>query len=124
MNLSKVRIFVVALLVILSLTSIASTTQAQAAYIARDALIHAVGNTSYELPVFVVKVSGGTGACGNSTITFPESTLPDPNNPAYIRLYERAYSTALTAFAAGKRVDIYNYDGSDCDNASFIEVKQ
>jgi hypothetical protein len=86
-------------------------------YIVDGARVVSVANTASNQTVFIVKTSGGTGACTNgSWITFSPASAPDADT------YKRAYTAALLAFTTGALVKIYNYSSGTCDGASFIEL--
>jgi len=92
-------------------------------YIAINAEITQVFNTHSNSPSFGIVVAGGTGACSGKQITFPISAAGDIKD-GKSNIHLRAYSTALTALTTGFKVDIYNYSGSDCNNAAFIRIKK
>jgi hypothetical protein len=86
--------------------------------LAVDASIARVRNTVSNSTSFSVQVSGGTGPCAivGQWITFPVSAAADADT------HKRTYATVLTALALGLQVRIYNYSGSACDGASYIEI--
>ena len=92
-------------------------------YIATGSEITQVFNTNSNKASFGIVVTGGTGTCAGKQITFPISAAGDfKDGKSDIHL--RGYSTALTALTTGLKVDIYNYSGSDCENAAFIRIKK
>jgi hypothetical protein len=76
-----------------------------------------ITNTGANMPVFSIEVSGGsTNLCGSGWITFPVSAAPDADT------HKRAYAAALLALSTGLSVRVHNYQGSDCNSASYIEL--
>ncbi|MGR6871042.1 DUF5992 family protein [Pseudomonas sp. HK3] len=77
---------------------------------------------------FYLKLSGGVGDCAENNnkgwVIFPGvNTSENPTDIPNEASWNRLYSTALMAFAAGKLVRIYSYDNTgNCAKASFIEV--
>lgn len=73
---------------------------------------------------FFLRLSGGTGVCETQDwVVFPGiSTVDNPTDIPNEAVWNRLYSTALMAFAAGKKIRVYSYSSSDCSKASFIEV--
>ena len=86
-------------------------------YLARNAIVTHVANTSSNEKNFAIQVSGGSiGTCSGKWIVFPESAAA--NSAAH----QRAYSTALTALTTGLKVQIHNYTNGTCSLASYIEI--
>jgi hypothetical protein len=67
---------------------------------------------------FFIVVTGGTGPCittgTQNNIYFPKASAGTPE------VFDRAFSTALTALASGQKVNIYNYVDGTCNAA--IEI--
>jgi hypothetical protein len=84
----------------------------------QDAKIEGIANTNSNQEKFNIWVSGGTGPCVNRQIVFPRSAA------ASAEIYNRAYSAALTAFASGSKISIYDYDGASCSNAAYIKLQK
>ena len=97
---------------------IASFNAYSGTYVVLDAEITNIANTSSNGANFALATKGGTGPCTNQWIVFYESDASNSN------AHQRAYSTALMAFATGLKVNIHNYTSSSCDHASYIEVKK
>lgn len=74
---------------------------------------HATGNGKY----FAVKVDSGVGPC-NGWIYFQE------DGAASLATYNQAFSIALTALTADKKVRIHNYLSDSCVGASFIAISR
>lgn len=76
-----------------------------------------IANTSSNQSVFEILVSGGSyNLCGGGWINFPVSAAPD------VDTHKRAYASALLAMTTGALVRVYNYLGTDCSTASYIEL--
>lgn len=73
-----------------------------------------MGNIDQNQDKFFVVVSGGQTNC--SAITFTREAAPSQ------KAFDRAFTLAVTAQVAAKRVSIYNYSGSSCSGASYIEM--
>jgi hypothetical protein len=103
---------------VLSLSAlIAPLRQAVVAYLAFDAKITRVANTSSNNSSFSVLVTGGTGPCTNGGwISFPVSIAPDPDT------HKRAYAAALLALTTGMSLRIHIYTNDDCHAATYIEI--
>ena len=87
-------------------------------YIAKDATLSSVANTFGVGDNFIVNAIGGTSnQCQGINIWFKLETV---TNEA---IHARAYSTALTAFASGSKVNIWSVDGT-CEGANHIQVKK
>jgi len=89
-------------------------------YIVSGATVTKVMNTYSNKAQFAITVSGGSGVCANKIIIFPLSATVGENKESH----SRAYATALTAITTDIKVDVYNYSGSDCNNASFIRMNK
>lgn len=85
-------------------------------YVVKDAVITSVSNTNGNREEFTIWVSGGTGSCVDTTITFPASSAGSES------VYQRAYAAALAAFASGARVWVHNYVDDSCAAASYIRL--
>jgi len=78
--------------------------------------IKIVSSNYYDTGAFAVQVEGGQGACAGATwIVFP---VPATN----VESWKNSFEIAQTAFLTGHKVNIYNYDSSDCGNARFIQL--
>lgn len=98
-----------------ALMSIAGTASAE--YIIHNAKIASITNTGSNQATFAIKTKGGTGYCaGHPYIKFPVTASADEG------IHKRAYQAALTALANNLTVRVHNYYGTDCNNASYIEV--
>lgn len=100
---------------------IVQNTACAAGYVAFNATISGVFNTSQFGVNFGVRMSGtGTGTCAgaNAIIQFNPANFPS------IEEYKRAFALATTAYLTGKRVDIWDNSGTvtDCSHADFIEI--
>jgi hypothetical protein len=91
---------------------------AQGGYVVTGATITHVTNTSGNAAAFSITVSGGTGSCAGSTITFLQTAAPDADT------FKRAYVAALMALSVGLHVTVYNYTDTTCNLASYIDVYQ
>ena len=100
----------------LALVLLSNFALASGAFIAEGSTIESIANTSSNTDSFSISVKGGTGVCGNTTILFPRNATTSSE------VHRRAYSTALTAFSMGAKVKVYNYIGSDCQNAAYIQI--
>ena len=92
------------------------STTIYADYVVTDAKIEKMANTSGNSDEFAIWVTGGHGNCKDSLIKF---RLADSSSPG---VFDKAYSTALAAFAAGYRIRVHNYHNTSCDNASYIKI--
>ncbi|MCX4030493.1 hypothetical protein H0A36_26225 [Endozoicomonas sp. SM1973] len=84
-----------------------------------NAKITGIGNTPDGTESFFVTTSGGTGPCATGVIVFPESISSQSK-------FNRAYSTALTAYTTGnERVNIETLTAGEtnCRMASFIYLR-
>jgi hypothetical protein len=91
---------------------------ATAEYLVKGATVSEVSNTAGNEELFYISVSGGTGRCADSQIRFP---LADAGSE---KIYDRAFSIALTAYASGEKINIYDYSESstDCNGAESIRL--
>ena len=81
------------------------------------ATIGRVSNTASNQDIFYIIVVGGTGPCANSKIRFPLSEAGSE------KIYDRAFSMALTAYASGSKIEVVDYDDPvDCYGAESIHV--
>ena len=92
------------------------SSMSYADYVVTDAKIDKISNTSGNTDEFAIWVSGGTGNCKDTLIKF---RLVDSGSEG---VFNKAYSTALAAFAAGYRIRVHNYHNTSCENASYIEI--
>jgi len=83
----------------------------------KGATVTAIANTNNNEAKFTIWVSGGTGPCASSSITFPASA----SRP---EVYERAYATALMAYATGDVISAHDYYSDKCYNAAYIRVSK
>ncbi|GAB5386996.1 MAG: hypothetical protein Alis3KO_41190 [Aliiglaciecola sp.] len=90
--------------------------EANGTYIVKNAVITSIANTSGNSEKFTIWVEGGSGSCANSIIVFPRTAASSDE------IYSRAYSAALTAFTSGKKIWVHNYEGDQCNNASYIRL--
>ena len=89
-----------------------------AGYIVKDATVTSVANTFGSGNNFIVNATGGTNnKCQGLNIWFKLDTVTNEI------IHARAYSTALTAFASGSKVNIWSTDGT-CEGAGHIQVKK
>ena len=98
---------------------------ANPAHVVTGATVVGVENTSFGTDEFVVFTSGGTGVCANRHVRFyrAEANASAGNAEAGGDIYKRAYSSALTAFAAGFKVNIATIsDNSSCDKVVWIKI--
>jgi len=93
-----------------------SSASAAGGYVVNDATVINIANTNGNTPAFVVTVTGGTGPCAGTNITFTQSAAVDADT------FKRAYAAALLAFTTGSTVSIYNYGDTSCTNATYIIV--
>ena len=93
-----------------------SSAYAAGGYVVNDATIANIANTNGNTPAFVVTVTGGTGPCAGTNITFTQSAATDADT------FKRAYAAAILAFTTGSTVSIYNYTDTTCTNAVYIIV--
>ena len=91
---------------------------AAGAYIVQGAIITNIMSTNGNTAGFAIITSGGSGACVNAEVYFPQSAAPDADT------FKRAYTAALTAMTTGMRVTIYNYADSTCLTASYVQIYQ
>lgn len=91
---------------------------AAAEYLVTDATVVEIGNTAGNADLFYVETSGGAGPCANQQIRFKLSNAGSPE------IFNRAFSMALTAYASGAKVSIYDYHEiqSDCDHAEGFKL--
>jgi Family of unknown function (DUF5992) len=93
--------------------------EVNAGWLAWDAQLTAVTNTSGNTDSFVVLFTGGTGACASQgQVTFPRDATTSQE------VLRRAYATALMALATGMKVNIYNYESDSCDRAAHIWISK
>lgn len=79
---------------------------ANAAWLVDGAKIVEISNTVNNLDVFYIITEGGTGPCANTQIRFPLSHATSE------KIYDRAFSMALAAYASDSRIKVYDYDES------------
>jgi hypothetical protein len=84
----------------------------------KDAKVTAISNTNDNEKRFTIWVSGGSGPCLNSSISFPATAAGSPE------VYQRAYATALMAYASGDSISAHDYYSSNCHNAAYIRVSK
>ena len=90
-------------------------------WLANSVEITSVANTSNNAMAFTVETTEHSKDCSGKTITFPLNVAGNAGNNKEI--HSRAYSTALAAMMAGKKVSIYSYaDQSVCTQAAYIRV--
>lgn len=92
------------------------SSYASAGWLAQDATVEFVENTSGNSDVFTVLVSGGTGPCISALITFPKSSATSE------AIYTRAFTLLTAANLSGRKVSIYNYVDQSCSNAVGIRL--
>lgn len=83
----------------------------------RDATVLEVANHATGGKNFAVKIEGGTGVC-TGWVYFFEDQAPSAAT------YNQAFSIALTAVTAGKKVRIHNYTDDSCTGATFISLSR
>lgn len=89
-------------------------------YIAIDSKITKIGTTAGNGESFWVVATGGTGPCVTTGV---QNNIYFPREAAGTeKVYDRAYAAALSALAAGKKVNIYNYVDGICGKAAAIEI--
>ncbi|WP_325892443.1 DUF5992 family protein [Grimontia sp. NTOU-MAR1] len=101
---------------IISLSLVLFATVSHAEYIVKDAIITSIANTNSNGENFTVWVEGGSGPCTDRAVTFPRRAVSSNE------IHARAYSAALSALSTNHKVDIYDYSGSNCGNASYIRL--
>ncbi len=90
-----------------------------AGYLVQGGTITKVMNTEDSVDRFQIRVEGGTpNLCQGINIKFDSSKV------ANAATHARSYSSALTALTTGMKVSIYNYNGSDCNGAAYIELSK
>lgn len=100
------------------ITLYSNTLLATAGYIVKDATISSVANTFGTGDNFIVNAAGGsTNKCLGVNIWFKLETV------SFQTIHARAYSTALTAYTSGSKVNIWSNDGT-CEGAYHIQVKK
>lgn len=92
------------------------SSYACAGWIAQDATVEYVENTSGNNDVFTVLVSGGTGPCVSTLITFPKSSATSE------AIFTRAFTLLTAANVSGRKVSIYNYLDQSCTNAVGVRL--
>ena len=88
----------------------------QVGYIVQGATLTLVASTSGNQDSFRVSYTGGTGDQCNGQIWFHLSHAGSES------VYKNAFAVAMTAFIAGKKVDIYRYIDSQICAAAFISM--
>ena len=97
------------------LAVISSTSHA--GYLIQGATIVSVTNTANQSQAFAVYFTGGAGICASSgQIVFPQSAAVDADT------FKRAYAAALAGAVTKARFDAFDYAGTNCSNAGFIQV--
>ena len=94
-----------------------NTANVHAGWLNQGGKITQLYNTSNKNNIYAtfgITVSGGSGSC--STILFPRSAAANAD------VHKRAFSMAMLAYTNEDSVSVYNYSGSSCDGASFIQV--
>ncbi|ABU70935.1 DUF5992 family protein [Vibrio campbellii] len=94
------------------------STSALSGDIVNNGVITEVRNTGSNVDMFEIVVSNGTGPCSGKTIKFPRSDAVTKE------VHDRAFSTALTAFASGSKVRVYNYRDDTCNHAVYISIRK
>jgi uncharacterized protein DUF5992 len=112
-NLNKVSIMKKLFFVLLLAFPILSNAALQ---LVKGATITSIANTNGDQESFTIWISGGTGPCVDSTLTFPKTAVSS------LEIYQRAYATALAAFAAGFTVTAHDYQSELCHNAGYIKI--
>ena len=103
--------------------AISSEVLAGSGYIATSVEVDEVTNTASNGKSFSIKVSGGDGShpCEDTVITFPLSKAGNSGNDTDI--HTRAFSLAITALTAGKKISVVNYeDDTSCNGAAYIKL--
>ena len=103
----------IVLLVVLAMQPAVST----AGELTKDATVLEVANHATGGKNFAVKIEGGTGVC-TGWVYFFEEQAPSAAT------YNQAFSIALTALTAGKKVRIHNYTDDSCTGATFISLSR
>lgn len=106
------------LIYILVLMTVAHLSHADA--LADGGKIYSIANTSSNTDKFSIWVTGGTGECvgPGQQIVFQRLTTVDP-------IYERAYATALMAYATQDDVTVDDYGvAGTCGSARYIKVSR
>ncbi|WP_444933509.1 DUF5992 family protein [Microbulbifer sp. JTAC008] len=106
-----------------SLMALSMQAVADKGWIATDVEVTAVTNTNSNGQSFSVVVTDGDGnyPCEDTTIGFPLGAAGKEGGDEGI--HNRAFSLAITALTAGKRVSIYSYsDNSICSGAAHIKL--
>jgi hypothetical protein len=94
----------------------ALTAQANAGWLIQDGIVEFVENTSGNSDVFTAFVSGGSGPCNSTLITFQKSSAANED------VYARAFTLLTAANVSGKKVSIYNYVDQSCGNAVGVRL--
>lgn len=97
------------------------STAAQAGWIAQNATVKRVENTSNNVDMFAVVVEGGSGPCVSTAsqtqlIFFPRA------NAGSEHVHDRAFAMVLSAQATQNPVSIYNYLDDSCGTAVGVSV--
>ena len=88
-----------------------------AGYLIQGATIVSVTNTANQSQAFAVYFTGGAGACAASgQIVFPQSAAVDADT------FKRTYAAALAGAVTKARFDAFDYSGTNCANAGFIQL--
>jgi hypothetical protein len=107
--------------IIFGIIALSISSAANADWIVAGAKITSVGSTIGTAGnLFYITVTGGVGGCAAAPgqvrqIVFNAATSsPD--------ILKRSFSLANIAYLEKKKVDIHNYIGVDCNNASLITI--
>lgn len=106
------RLFYFSCFLLLSSTSFASD-------LVHSAKIHRLASSTDALTDnFYIQVTGGTGPCANGGMTFERSAAPSDG------FFNRMFAIAMLAYSTGStKVRVYTASGTNCDHATFIEIK-
>lgn len=118
-NLEEIR-FHEKILFVCVFAMLSEVSYAAAGYLAKEvSLIKVTSTTDSGANAFWVKSSGGTTNCSGFAMRYRTSNVVDD------KAIDRAYALALSAYVAGKKVNVYTYkDTSDCNSAASIEFSE
>lgn len=101
----------------LSVLLLSTSAFADGGYIVTSATVTTVTNTANNQDVFAIQTSGGESQCQGAWIQFYSE------NAGNSKIHDRAYAAALSAFASGAKVSIFDYhEPISCKHAEYIQL--
>lgn len=90
------------------------------AWIAVGTKVVSITPRNGDVDMFIVETSGGGGVCAGQKIYFRQSDAVVGNGSD--AAYKRIYSSIMTAFVSGLKIDIHNPISGDSDTTACIHA--